>query len=542
MTQIAVAISTYTQKGDSAGTSPFNPDAEALFARMTVQPSEAERYIYSDAIDALQLAGIWDQLDAIYSYGVHDEQAALLNWKGATFDCTNNGAHWKQYAGYVGDNGTTTGYLDTGLNPAVDVVNYGLSDATIGFALDLVEYDNGKKPIGVATAAQDSQISMGDTTTVTKINTNGLTIHPNVSRDVVCISTRRDASNIYSYINKDEFIGTTGTGAIPNGNFYVCAVNNTAIVSDDDHTKNNVSFAFIGAQLSQAQSEVLTDIINTFNEAIRPVDVSALYLFDRMNVQPTEAQKVIYNTAISDLRSAGIWTKLDVLCGLGVHDPQAGRRNWRSDDYNAQNVGAAFDDYFGYNGGGVNGYLTTQYIPSTDGKFYTLTEASMGFFCDSNLSDNEDYMGVDDAAGGRVSELRLTGTSCNHYLNGGFASTTISARNTSFISSRVDLNNRDFYEGKTKTSYSSFANGVPTNTVFVLTANNAGVPSGSTDANINCYFMGGYLTTTEVEDLIDIINQFNTDYRATEPGAAVTADSDTVTADSDSVDASGGTI
>jgi hypothetical protein len=58
----------------------FSPEAEALFAAMTVQPDNARKIIINDMIVALIAAGVWDKLDLFYTMAAHDEQAGRLNW------------------------------------------------------------------------------------------------------------------------------------------------------------------------------------------------------------------------------------------------------------------------------------------------------------------------------------------------------------------------------------------------------------------------------------------------------------------------------
>lgn len=57
-------------------------------------------------------------------------------------------------------------------------------------------------------------------------------------------------------------------------------------------------------------------------------DESSELLFSYMAVQPTAARKVVLNTFVTTLKSAGVWQKLDLLYVLAAHDAQAGRLNW----------------------------------------------------------------------------------------------------------------------------------------------------------------------------------------------------------------------
>ncbi|MES2904013.1 MAG: hypothetical protein V4696_07495 [Pseudomonadota bacterium] len=68
-----------------AGGPAYDADADALFARMAVQPSDAEKGYYNTLILALKAAGTWDLRQSYVSLWSHTTQAALLNLKGTSF-------------------------------------------------------------------------------------------------------------------------------------------------------------------------------------------------------------------------------------------------------------------------------------------------------------------------------------------------------------------------------------------------------------------------------------------------------------------------
>jgi hypothetical protein len=63
----------------------YDSDASALFARMAVQPSDAEKLAYSNLITALKACGAWALRQSYVSLWSHTAQAALLNLKGTSF-------------------------------------------------------------------------------------------------------------------------------------------------------------------------------------------------------------------------------------------------------------------------------------------------------------------------------------------------------------------------------------------------------------------------------------------------------------------------
>lgn len=56
------------------------PEATALFAAMTVQPSAARKTIIATCISSLISSGVWAKLDRLYVLAAHTEQASLLDW------------------------------------------------------------------------------------------------------------------------------------------------------------------------------------------------------------------------------------------------------------------------------------------------------------------------------------------------------------------------------------------------------------------------------------------------------------------------------
>lgn len=93
----------------------FRPESVALFLRMSVQPTVLRKVAINSLISSLVLNDVWDDLDALYVAAAHTSQAAALNWKGATYNLTNNGAGFTTDRGFDGDG--VSAYLNTGYQP-----------------------------------------------------------------------------------------------------------------------------------------------------------------------------------------------------------------------------------------------------------------------------------------------------------------------------------------------------------------------------------------------------------------------------------------
>jgi hypothetical protein len=77
-------------------------------------------------------------------------------------------------------------------------------------------------------------------------------------------------------------------------------------------------------------------------------------LFARMSTAPSLPRKYTINRLIVDLKTAGIWTRLDALYLLAAADAQAALLNWRASNSLANGSGLPFTANVGYVGDGTN--------------------------------------------------------------------------------------------------------------------------------------------------------------------------------------------
>ena len=86
----------------------YEPEALALFDRMSVRPDADRRAAISGLISALKASGLWASFDAFYVLAAHSAQAALLNWVAPAADLIAvNSPAFIADRGYKG-NGTTS--------------------------------------------------------------------------------------------------------------------------------------------------------------------------------------------------------------------------------------------------------------------------------------------------------------------------------------------------------------------------------------------------------------------------------------------------
>lgn len=106
----------------------------------------------------------------------------------------------------------------------------------------------------------------------------------------------------------------------------------------------------------------------------------AIALFDNMAVEPSDALKIIINTAIRDLKLYGIWNKLDFLAVYAMHTEQAALLDWKGYSNHTNQNGMDFTQYkgFSYDTSLATVFINTNFDPSTDGVNYTLNDAMLG--------------------------------------------------------------------------------------------------------------------------------------------------------------------
>lgn len=89
-------------------------EAEALVARMAIQPDTARKGAIDALVGQLKAAGVWAKLDALYLLAAHDAQAARLNWIADLWALSPSGAPV-----FTADRGYATDGIDDALSLGV---------------------------------------------------------------------------------------------------------------------------------------------------------------------------------------------------------------------------------------------------------------------------------------------------------------------------------------------------------------------------------------------------------------------------------------
>jgi hypothetical protein len=104
-----------------------------------------------------------------------------------------------------------------------------------------------------------------------------------------------------------------------------------------------------------------------------------------MSVAPDDARKALIDTLVGDLKTDGIWTKLDWLCLLAAHDAQAARLNAKNTAKALTAVNApTFTIDRGYAGNGSTSYLDFGEVANAAGNSYALNSATLGVWANTS--------------------------------------------------------------------------------------------------------------------------------------------------------------
>lgn len=106
--------------------------------------------------------------------------------------------------------------------------------------------------------------------------------------------------------------------------------------------------------------------LSTQQNAGGTFDPAAVAYFAAMSAQPDNTRKTLINTLIVNLKSGGVWAKLDWLSLVASHDAQAARLNAVNPAQIMTVVSTpTFTTDRGYTGDGVGTYLNTSWNPTT---------------------------------------------------------------------------------------------------------------------------------------------------------------------------------
>ena len=227
---------------------------------------------------------------------------------------------------------------------------------------------------------------------------------------------------------------------------------------------------------------------------------------------PSASQQTLQNTLVEDLKTAGVWDKLDVFYVFATDgDSDFATLNWKApSSHQVTKVNSpTFTADSGFTGDGTSAYLNTSFRPLTNGNNYQANNASIGVYYNSSLSSNNLYL----------SAYRTSADTDETFLRAGGQSPNVINNN--------NASNRDAFSvvgdfaqiHRNSSNQYLFTNGIETDSlaitgsnsltdfeVYLLGLNNGGSIAALSNAQINFFYLG----STLISESSDFYNSLNT--------------------------------
>ncbi len=259
----------------------------------------------------------------------------------------------------------------------------------------------------------------------------------------------------------------------------------------------------------EAASFTATAITNSIT-----LEAETTTLITRFTTPPTDLVKAQINKRIARIKTAGYWTKLDVLVCCDIQDSQAATRNWITDSINGTLVNSpTFTDGSGFkNNDGTFRYINTNFTPSISGTQHTLNNGI--FFV--NLSGVSLSGTTIQAHGGKKSAIETYATviashatvAYNRLNDNGTPTDTSILTNGLMAVARNSSSVLRIYKNGGESTYNTNTTGLSTQVQHILSAfwqTSEQYPSNANTYAKN-YGWGAYLTYAEAIDIRNILN------------------------------------
>ena len=229
---------------------------------------------------------------------------------------------------------------------------------------------------------------------------------------------------------------------------------------------------------------------------------------------PSASQQTLQNTLVTDLKTAGVWDKLDVFyCFATDGDSDYATLNWKApSSHQVTKVSSpTFTADSGFKGDGVTAYLDTNFSIGNDATNYTQNNASTFTYFESDLSQTDFavYGARYDVDPNKVrNQLRMRSTDYRPAIND----------DRPIISADYRNNNWHHQKRTASTGFttyldsSSFTNTISSNGLSVLNFSmrlltlhfqNSGNLFGSAKGTMKVFGLGEALDNTDLKDAID---------------------------------------
>lgn len=230
---------------------------------------------------------------------------------------------------------------------------------------------------------------------------------------------------------------------------------------------------------------------------------------------PNAERQILIQTLVAGLIDDGIWSKLDFLYLLAAHAQDSSLLNWiNPGTHDATVINLLAANYIidrGWTGNGVNGYLNTNYTPSTDAINYALNSASIGVYVRTDVNEDKFDIGVQPIAGNNYISITSRYSNIAYIKNNNGITTNIANTDSRgfFINTRLDATDQDLYKNKVKIiDGNDVSVAIPNDVIIILALNINGVPSLECTKQISTAFTGAGMTQTDVNNFTDRLELF----------------------------------
>lgn len=224
------------------------------------------------------------------------------------------------------------------------------------------------------------------------------------------------------------------------------------------------------------------------------------------------ARKIQIDKLIKSLKTAGIWSKLDVLQMYAAPTAADAVVNWKSPGtFNATLVNSpTLEADRGITGDGASSYVNSGFNPTTAAGNYAQNSAGVHIAVKTDIGDNSYVAGVTDTVSIIQLRIRTAANGSVSYIND---TTGVSLANTSSLGlfSLVRTAANAVYWRRNKISLgtaSTNSTAIPTKNIYVGAYNSNGTAASHTTRQIALFAISAGLSTGEADSFADAVETY----------------------------------
>jgi len=431
----------------------------------------------STLVDDLKTYGIWSKMKAIYPMVGGSATSHKFNLKDprdldAAFRLAFSVTGWTHTSTGAKPNGTT-GYADTKLNPSTNLTT---NEGSLGFYSRTNNAGAFMCEIGAITTNPLPEVYFQ---IHVRFDNNYWYCLPNTSGTNVVVTTS-DSTGFYQgirlnsttvrQIKNTTFVDNINSYAAPNSNVLIGS--RTQNISNPPYSNRECAFAYIGNSLTTTDATNFYTAVQKYQTTLgRQVGVPIVadadaqaFLNAAVITDTTQASAI--NTLVTDLKAAGVWTKMKALYPFVGGTAAQHRFNLKD----PRTVNAAFYlDFFGggthsatgYLPNGTTAYADTKLVPSS---ILSLNSTHVSYYSRTNISSiGSDFgtIGSSSFANNIYGYIKYTDGKTYFRVNrGGTPESSVSIVDSRlfYMINRISLTQEVLFTNSNKTTFSTNVN------------------------------------------------------------------------------------